>query len=135
MRTSLVVACLTVAVTAHGAQVFGRKCAAIWDTGTAAVSGTHLDCTDGDPTCDTDGAADHTCTIAINACVDTPAGTCTPQPLKKLTFTPATLGKLVDFVPPIVGPTPTAAPPAKQRSSCAPRSTGRSSSRPARCGC
>jgi hypothetical protein len=101
--TILLLLLLTTAASA--ALVTGRhtSCAAAWDTGTAAVSGTHLDCTDGDPLCDIDGAMNKSCRIAINVCVDTPTASCTPQPLTKLTFTPGTKRKLVGFVPPIVG--------------------------------
>jgi hypothetical protein len=105
MKTIFVLALVTLGATvARADQVLGHgRCDAFWDTGTATVVAPHLDCTDGDPTCDTDGVADHVCTVAVNACVDTPAGSCTPQPLTKLKFTPGTLSKLKGFSPPTVG--------------------------------
>jgi hypothetical protein len=79
------------------------SCDAFWDTGSAVVSGSHLDCHDGDPTCDTDGVVNHVCTIALTACVDTPTGTCTPEPLTSIKFGAPVTKKLVGFQPPVVG--------------------------------
>jgi hypothetical protein len=95
---------LLLTTTASAALVTGRhtSCAAVWDTGTAAVIAPHLDCLDGDTTCDTDGAADHVCHVAIKACVDTPSGACTPTPLTKLKFG-AGIAKLTGFSPPAIG--------------------------------
>jgi hypothetical protein len=96
---------LVLTTAASATLVTGRhaSCAAVWDTGTAAVVVPHLDCTDGDPTCDTDNAVNNVCKVTINACVDTPTGSCTPQPLTKLKFTPNTPHKLAGFSPPVVG--------------------------------
>jgi hypothetical protein len=96
-------AAVALSVPARAAQVLGHgHCDAVWDTGTAAVSGTHLDCTDGDPSCDTDGAPDHTCHVAISACAATPVGSCVPRPLTKLKFGVGA-SKLVGFAPPVPG--------------------------------
>src|SRR5262245_52944872 len=104
--TNLALAALAagaLSVPARAAQVLGHgHCDAVWDTGTAAVSGTHLDCTDRDPSCDTDGAADHTCHVAISACAATPVGSCVPRPLTKLKFGVGA-SKLVGFAPPVPG--------------------------------
>lgn len=95
---------LLVLSTAASAALVGQhaSCAAIWDTGTAAVSGSHLDCHDGDPSCDADGVVDHVCHVAVSACVDTPAGGCVPQPLTELRFGHG-MAKAIGFVPPVVG--------------------------------
>jgi hypothetical protein len=101
--TLLLLLMLTTAASAG--LVTGRhaSCEAVWDTGTAAVTTPpHLDCHDGDPTCDADRAADHVCHVVVNACVDTPVGSCTPQPLTKIKFG-RVLTKFAGFVPPTVG--------------------------------
>jgi hypothetical protein len=61
---------LGLAGTLHAAHVPGRggNCAAVWDTGTAAVTASMLTCDDGDPSCDTDGPKNNTCTVALSAC-------------------------------------------------------------------
>jgi len=48
-------------------------------------------CTDGDATCDLDGAADGVCTIGLQACVNVPAASCTPAPLTAVSVKPTTL--------------------------------------------
>src|SRR6516165_3006058 len=83
MRLSILALCAILSTSAFAAQVVGKNCAALWDTGTAAVSGPHLDCHDGDPTCDTDGAANHSCQVKVNACVGTATG-CTAAPLTSI---------------------------------------------------
>jgi hypothetical protein len=89
---------------ARADQVLGHgHCDAIWDTGTAVVVAPHLDCHDGDPTCDTDGAADHKCTVAITACAATPVGSCVPRPLATLKFGAPVTKKLLGFAPPAPG--------------------------------
>src|SRR5262249_56875271 len=78
-------------------------CEAVRHPGTAAVpTPPHLDCRDGDPTCDTDGTADHICHVVINACVGTPVGSCVPRHLTKLKFGIGA-SKLAGFAPPIPG--------------------------------
>src|SRR5262245_14404553 len=96
---------LVLTTTASAALVTGQhaSCEAVWDTGTAAVTTPpHLDCRDGDPTCDTDGTADHICHVVINACVGTPVGSCVPRHLTKLKFGIGA-SKLAGFAPPIPG--------------------------------
>jgi len=103
MRLSILALCAAMTTSAFAAQVVGHNCAALWDTGTAAVSGPHLDCTDGDPTCDTDGdGTNHSCAVALNACVGTATG-CTAAPLTSIKFGQPVLKKLTGFVPPAVG--------------------------------
>src|SRR5262245_47895331 len=48
----------------------------------SGIPGTTVSCTDGDPTCDTDGKADGACTLALQACINV-AGLpgCTPGSL------------------------------------------------------
>ena len=103
MRLSILALCAALTPSAFAAQVVGHNCAALWDTGTAAVSGPHLDCTDGDPTCDTDGdGSNHSCKVSVNACVGTATG-CTATPLTSIKFGQPVLKKLTGFVPPAVG--------------------------------
>jgi hypothetical protein len=98
---------------AHADQVPGKggNCAATWDTGTAAAAAgansnrpTTITCEDGDPSCDTDGMANGSCSLIINACVGKATQTCpSPQSLTKpLEFSPAiTKGVLIhEFAPP-----------------------------------
>ena len=70
---------------AHADQVpgTGGNCAATWETGTAAAAaGTNsnqpytITCEDGDPSCDTDGMANGSCSLIINACVGKATQTC-----------------------------------------------------------
>jgi hypothetical protein len=58
----------------------------IEDESEAQLSGT-VTCTDGDPTCDADGAANGTCDFKIRGCINIPdvAG-CTLRPIKKVKF-------------------------------------------------
>jgi hypothetical protein len=44
----------------------------------SGVPSLNLSCSDGDPSCDTDGQAQGTCTFGLQACINVPAGTCTP---------------------------------------------------------
>jgi hypothetical protein len=48
-------------------------------------------CTDGDPTCDTDGKADGVCTFGLQACVNVAGTGCTPAPLTAVLVHPTTL--------------------------------------------
>lgn len=41
------------------------------------IAGTSVTCTDGDPSCDTDGTVDGVCSIALSACVNEPGSGCT----------------------------------------------------------
>jgi hypothetical protein len=102
MRLSILALCAVLSTSAFAAQVVGKNCAALWDTGTAAVSGTHLDCQDGDPTCDADGVANHSCQVKVNACVGTATG-CTAAPLTSIKFGAPVTKKLIGFVPPTAG--------------------------------
>jgi hypothetical protein len=77
---------LALAASARADVVLGKKssCSAVWDTGTAGVTaGTvpTLSCTDGDPSCDTDGAVSGSCTLHVKACNGTDTGSCVPAPL------------------------------------------------------
>jgi hypothetical protein len=46
------------------------------------IAGTVVSCTDGDPSCDTDGKADGACTLELEACVNVPGlPSCTPGSL------------------------------------------------------
>src|SRR4029077_5635823 len=101
--TLLLLLMLTTAASATIVTGQHASCEAVWDTGTAAITiPPHLDCHDGDPTCDADGVADHVCHVVVNACVDMPVGSCTPKPLTKLKFG-RVLTKFAGFVAPTVG--------------------------------
>ncbi|MGH7895323.1 MAG: hypothetical protein ACREQL_11695 [Candidatus Binatia bacterium] len=45
------------------------------------VAGATVSCTDGDPSCDLDGAIDGGCTLAVTACTNQSVGACTASPL------------------------------------------------------
>lgn len=82
----------------------GGNCSAVWDSQRAtAIPGANrnrphtLICSDGDPTCDTDGATNGKCVIKLNACVGEANTGCTPGRITPpLRFN----GKLADFVAP-----------------------------------
>lgn len=61
----------------------------------ALGDGSH-DCTDGDPTCDLDGAADGICTLGIRACVRGEQDGCTPAGLTRLRLGPKKLARQLD---------------------------------------
>ena len=93
----------------------GGNCAATWDTQTAAAApGANpnkpyvIACTDGDPTCDTDGLTNGSCSLVINACVGQVTQACPSPPSlsKPLKFSAQiTKGVLIHgFAPP--GPPP-----------------------------
>jgi len=48
-------------------------------------------CTDGDPSCDTDGVADGVCTLGLTACVNVTSAGCTPAALTAAAVAPTTL--------------------------------------------
>ncbi len=59
-------------------------CYAEWDVAGATTMSAHQTCTDGDPTCDTDGQCQGTCTFFIQLCVNqTNVTGCTPSAFKK----------------------------------------------------
>ncbi len=58
---------------------------AIEDQNSATIT-TDQTCTDGDPSCDADGAADGTCTFRIKGCVNLVVAGCTQRPIKKVRF-------------------------------------------------
>src|SRR5205814_5056018 len=61
----------------------------------------HITCTDGDPTCDTDGKCDGTCTFSMAVCVnETNVSGCTPTTLRR---TPVVSQKLRANLPTIHG--------------------------------
>jgi hypothetical protein len=47
----------------------------------AGIPSLDVTCTDGDPSCDTDGHVDGVCTFGLQACVDVPQAGCTPAAL------------------------------------------------------
>src|SRR5205814_7424017 len=58
-----------------------------------------IECTDGDPACDSDGQANGVCTFSITACeFQSDVSGCTPQALKKIKRIPLT--KKVNLPPP-----------------------------------
>jgi len=51
----------------------------------SGIPGTAVTCTDGDPSCDTDGKVDGVCTLGIQGCINVPGlGTCTPSGLSRV---------------------------------------------------
>ena len=52
------------------------------------VSQAHTTCTDGDPACDADGAANGRCAVALTVCVNLPRAGCTPDAVSGPTVTP-----------------------------------------------
>jgi hypothetical protein len=61
-----------------------NNCTAVWDTGTAtATPGANpnkpyaVTCSEGDPSCDSDGVQDGICRIVLNACIGQTTDTCT----------------------------------------------------------
>jgi hypothetical protein len=101
---------------AHAAIVVGKagNCAAIWDTSTASATpnskGASLTCTDGDPTCDTDGQPNGTCNINLTACVGQTSDSCpTPPPITGALKFKSLIGGVpkrnivLGFVPPAAG--------------------------------
>jgi hypothetical protein len=59
-------------------------CYAEFDVAGATTTDKHQTCTDGDPTCDTDGQCQGTCTFFIQLCVNqTNVTGCTPSAFKK----------------------------------------------------
>jgi hypothetical protein len=58
----------------------------------AGAIANRVECSDCDPTCDTDGQANGSCTFHVAACVNVPGVTgCTPTALKKAKVTPASV--------------------------------------------
>src|SRR5689334_18281648 len=54
---------------------------------------TSITCTDGDPSCDADGASNGSCTFSIKACVNVPGVSgCSAHSIKKAKVTPPSLG-------------------------------------------
>jgi len=101
---------------AHATIVVGKagNCAAIWDTSTASATpnskGASLTCTDGDPTCDTDGQPNGTCSISLTACVGQTSDSCpTPAPITGALKFKSLIGGVpkrnvvLGFVPPAAG--------------------------------
>src|SRR5262245_58383205 len=101
---------------AHATIVAGKggNCAAIWDTSTATATpnpkGATLTCTDGDPTCDTDGQPNGTCNISLTACVGQISDSCpTPPPITGALKFKSLIGGVpkrnvvLGFVPPAAG--------------------------------
>lgn len=92
-------------------QQRGNACAAVWDLGLAdATPGAKrrhpwaLECTDGDPVCDTDGFVDGTCRVAVRACVEQSTfADCRPMRVKRLRLAPDTAALLPDLVLPALG--------------------------------
>ncbi|HLY36567.1 MAG TPA: hypothetical protein VKU61_00935 [Candidatus Binatia bacterium] len=72
------------------AVVFGggpsrTDCWAAFDGVDANVGTRTVACTDGDPSCDTDGAADGVCRFRVRGCVDVPGvPTCAPARIRRL---------------------------------------------------
>src|SRR5262245_62059097 len=106
---------------AHATTVVGKSgnCAAIWDTSTASATpnskGATLTCTDGDPTCDTDGQPNGTCNISLTACVGQTSDSCpTPPPITGALKFKSLIGGVpkrnvvLGFVPPAAGTCATA---------------------------
>ena len=64
---------LTALMPAHALVTGGgpasSDCALVWDGVTATRGPVTVVCNDGDPACDTDGAADGACTFGVNACL------------------------------------------------------------------
>ena len=56
--------------------------------GVSATSGASgVVCTDGDPACDADGAADGSCRLTVRVCIGTASAVCAPVPLSTITVT------------------------------------------------
>jgi hypothetical protein len=74
---------LLVSTTAHAVVLGGgladTDCTVGFDGVDATDGASGVVCTDGDPTCDTDGVADGTCRFAIRLCTRLPAPGCTPR--------------------------------------------------------
>src|SRR5205085_1489346 len=65
--------------------------------GVSATSGeSGVVCRDGDPACDADGVSDGKCAFAVQLCIGTATGSCTPVPLSGITVAGLAL------VPPVV---------------------------------
>lgn len=73
------------------------------------IAGPSTTCTDGDPSCDTDGAANGSCTFGVSACTLRPSASCTAAPLDgPPTVTPAsdaasTLAAAIAQLDPVAG--------------------------------
>jgi len=79
-----------------GADITGGSakagCYAVFKGITATTGKTRIDCQDGDATCDSDGAADGTCTFAPQVCLNVPGLTpCTPSDVATITQKNGTL--------------------------------------------
>ena len=87
---------------AVAAETAANDCLVAIQNGQGQSLATDQTCTDGDPNCDADGAADGTCTFTIRGAVNVPDAACTPRPIKKVKFAaPHSQDKVV--VTPIAG--------------------------------
>jgi hypothetical protein len=71
----------------------GNACSATWQTGEASAVPNRnlkkpwtLTCTDGDPSCDTDGAVNGECVVGLSACALQASVLCTPEQLSQFKF-------------------------------------------------
>jgi hypothetical protein len=101
---SLGVAALLLLVGLHvgRAEVLGgglanTDCRLVFSGVTATNGRSGVVCTDSDPTCDDDGAADGTCHFSVAVCTGTPTGACTTTPFSAITV--AGLGLVPPRVP------------------------------------
>jgi hypothetical protein len=78
-----VVAALGIVV---AAETPANDCLVGLENAQSQVITTDQTCTDGDPSCDADGAADGVCTFHIRGCVNLVAAGCTQRPIKKVKF-------------------------------------------------
>jgi hypothetical protein len=72
---------------ARAAETAANDCLVAIQNAAGQTLTTDQTCTDGDPNCDSDGAADGTCTFSIRGAVNVPDPACTARPIKKVKFT------------------------------------------------
>ncbi len=110
---SLLLATVGSAFAGQVPQQRGSACSAVWDFGAATTNPGRkppqpwtVDCIDGDPSCDLDGAANGSCSIGVNVCLfqGTIAG-CTPEAVTDLKILGAARKRVTGLVTPAVNAT------------------------------